>query len=123
MHTLEALSGLAAAKESYVECAAARGAAQALRDEMGYVLRWPYETQLRHADLAAARVIEGKAGVLQHADEHESAQGLVAKATLSDFAGVGGEQPAAFVVANRRGGDVRAFTSPIVISGSGIFPT
>jgi DNA-binding CsgD family transcriptional regulator len=35
------------------------GAAQALRDEMGYVLRWPYETSLRDADFAAARTAIG----------------------------------------------------------------
>ena len=59
VHTLEALSGIAAAQESYVECARLAGAAQALRDEMGYVLRWPYETQLRDADFAAARAALG----------------------------------------------------------------
>jgi DNA-binding CsgD family transcriptional regulator len=59
VHTLEALSGLAAAQGSYVECARLAGAAQALRDEMGYVLRWPYETELRDADLAAAREVIG----------------------------------------------------------------
>ena len=59
VHTLEALSGLAAVQGSYVECARLAGAAQALRDEMGYVLRWPYETELREADLAAARAAIG----------------------------------------------------------------
>jgi DNA-binding CsgD family transcriptional regulator len=59
VHTLEALSGLAAAQGSYVECARLAGAAQALRDDMGYVLRWPYETELRDADLAAARAALG----------------------------------------------------------------
>ena len=54
VHTLEALAGLAAAQGSYVECARLAGGAQALRDEMGYVLRWPYETELRDADFAAA---------------------------------------------------------------------
>ena len=34
------------------------GAGEALRDEMGYVLRWPYETE-READLAAARAAIG----------------------------------------------------------------
>jgi predicted ATPase/class 3 adenylate cyclase/DNA-binding CsgD family transcriptional regulator len=58
-HTLEALSGIAAAQKSYVECARLAGAAQALRDEMGYVLRWPYETSLRDADFAAARTAIG----------------------------------------------------------------
>jgi DNA-binding CsgD family transcriptional regulator len=59
VHTLEALSGLAAAQESYVECGRLAGAAQALRAEMGYVLRWPYETRLRDADIAAARAAIG----------------------------------------------------------------
>ncbi|MDQ1447038.1 MAG: hypothetical protein QOC79_9, partial [Actinomycetota bacterium] len=59
VHTLEALSGIAAAQESYVECARLAGAAQALRDEMGYVLRWPYETILRDADFAVARTAIG----------------------------------------------------------------
>jgi len=54
-HSLEALADIAAAQESYVECARLSGAAQALRDEMGYVLRWPYEQRLRDADFAAAR--------------------------------------------------------------------
>jgi DNA-binding CsgD family transcriptional regulator len=59
VHTLEALAGLAAAQGSSVECARLAGAAQALRDEMGYVLRWPYETELREADFAAARAAMG----------------------------------------------------------------
>ncbi len=59
VHTLEALAGLAAAQGSYVECARLAGGAQALRDEMGYVLRWPYETELRDADFAAARAAIG----------------------------------------------------------------
>jgi predicted ATPase/class 3 adenylate cyclase/DNA-binding CsgD family transcriptional regulator len=59
--TLEALAGLAAAQGSYVECARLAGAAQALRDEMGYALRWPYETKLREADFAAARGAIGDA--------------------------------------------------------------
>jgi len=59
VHTLEALSGIAAAQESYVECARLVGAAQALREEMGYVLRWPYEATLREADFAAARTSIG----------------------------------------------------------------
>src|SRR5262249_37779811 len=59
VHTLEALAGLASAQGSFVECARLAGAAQALRDEMGYVLRWPYEDELRDGDLAAARAAIG----------------------------------------------------------------
>jgi predicted ATPase/class 3 adenylate cyclase/DNA-binding CsgD family transcriptional regulator len=59
VHTLEALSGLAAAQGSFVECARLAGAAQALRDDMGYVLRWPYEIELRDSDIAAARAAVG----------------------------------------------------------------
>jgi DNA-binding CsgD family transcriptional regulator len=54
-HSLEALAGTAAANQSFAECARLAGAAQALRDEMGYVLRWPFEQRLLDADLAAAR--------------------------------------------------------------------
>ena len=57
----------------------------------------------------AVDVIEGEARVLEHADEHEAAQGRVAITALSRLAGVGGEQAASFVVADRRGGDVRSF--------------
>jgi predicted ATPase/class 3 adenylate cyclase/DNA-binding CsgD family transcriptional regulator len=53
-HSLEALAGTAAANQSFAECAHLAGAAQALRDEMGYVLRWPFEQRLLDADLAAA---------------------------------------------------------------------
>jgi predicted ATPase/DNA-binding CsgD family transcriptional regulator len=59
VHTLEALAGLAAAQGSPVECARLAGAAQAMRDEMGYVLRWPYESELRETDLTAARAAIG----------------------------------------------------------------
>jgi DNA-binding CsgD family transcriptional regulator len=55
VHTLEALAGLATQQGSYVECARLAGAAQALRDDMGYVLRWPYEERLLASDFAAAR--------------------------------------------------------------------
>jgi DNA-binding CsgD family transcriptional regulator len=58
-HTLEALAGIAAARESYVEFARLAGAAQALRDEMGYVLRYPYEQRVRNTDLPAARCALG----------------------------------------------------------------
>jgi predicted ATPase/class 3 adenylate cyclase/DNA-binding CsgD family transcriptional regulator len=59
VHVLEALAGLASAQGSYVECARLAGAAQALRDKMGYVLRWPYEVALRNVDFAAARAAIG----------------------------------------------------------------
>jgi predicted ATPase/class 3 adenylate cyclase/DNA-binding CsgD family transcriptional regulator len=54
-HSLEALAGTAAAHQSFAECARLAGAAQTLRDEMGYVLRWPFEQRLLDADLGAAR--------------------------------------------------------------------
>jgi predicted ATPase/class 3 adenylate cyclase/DNA-binding CsgD family transcriptional regulator len=54
-HSLEALAGTAAANQSFAECARLAGAAQALRDEMGYRLRWPFEQRLLDTDLAAAR--------------------------------------------------------------------
>jgi DNA-binding CsgD family transcriptional regulator len=59
VHTLEALAGLASEQGSSTECARLAGAAQALRDEMGYVLRWPYEEGLRNADFARARAAIG----------------------------------------------------------------
>jgi predicted ATPase/class 3 adenylate cyclase/DNA-binding CsgD family transcriptional regulator len=55
VHSLEALAGTAAANRSFTECARLAGAAQALRDEMGYVLRWPFEQRLLDTDLATAR--------------------------------------------------------------------
>jgi len=61
VHMLEALAGLASVQSSHVECARLAGAAQALRDEMGYVLRWPHEARLREADFAAARAAIGDA--------------------------------------------------------------
>jgi DNA-binding CsgD family transcriptional regulator len=54
-HSLEALAGTAATHQSFAECARLASAGQALRDEMGYVLRWPFEQRLLDADLAAAR--------------------------------------------------------------------
>jgi DNA-binding CsgD family transcriptional regulator len=54
-HSLETLAGTAAAHQSFAECARLAGAARALRDELGYVLRWPFEQRLLEADLAAAR--------------------------------------------------------------------
>jgi hypothetical protein len=59
VHSLEALAGIAALHESNIECARLAGAAQALRDEMGYVLRWPFEQQCLDDDLAAARTALG----------------------------------------------------------------
>jgi DNA-binding CsgD family transcriptional regulator len=53
-HNLEALAGTAAAHHSFAECARLAGVAQALRDDMGYRLRWPFEQRLLDADLAAA---------------------------------------------------------------------
>jgi hypothetical protein len=55
VHTLEALAGMAAAHGSSVDCARLAGAAQALRDQMGYRLRWADEQAYYDADLAAAR--------------------------------------------------------------------
>jgi DNA-binding CsgD family transcriptional regulator len=69
-HSLEALAGTAAAHQSFAECARLAGAAQALRDDMGYVLRWPFEQRLLDADLAAAR-----AGVGQDAFTTACAEG------------------------------------------------
>jgi DNA-binding CsgD family transcriptional regulator len=54
-HSLEGLAGTAAAHQSFAECARLAGAAQALRDEMGYRLRWPFEQRLLDADLTEAR--------------------------------------------------------------------
>jgi DNA-binding CsgD family transcriptional regulator len=59
VHSLETLAGIAAANESYPESARLAGAAQRMRDEMGYVLRWPYEQKLLDSDLAAARAALG----------------------------------------------------------------
>jgi predicted ATPase/class 3 adenylate cyclase/DNA-binding CsgD family transcriptional regulator len=69
-HSLEALAGSAAAHQSFAECARLAGAAQALRDEMGYRLRWPFEQRLLDADLAAAR-----AGLGEHAFATAYAEG------------------------------------------------
>ena len=59
VHSLEALAGLAVVNESYAEAARLAAAAQRLRDEMGYVLRWPYEQRVLDDDLAAARAALG----------------------------------------------------------------
>jgi DNA-binding CsgD family transcriptional regulator len=69
VHALEALAGIAAAQESYLECARLAGAAQSLRDDMGYVLRWPHEEQLREADFAAATAALGDDGFSAAFDE------------------------------------------------------
>jgi predicted ATPase/DNA-binding CsgD family transcriptional regulator len=55
VHALESLAGVASVQESFAECARIAGAAQSLRDEMGYVLRWPYEQRTLDADLDGAR--------------------------------------------------------------------
>jgi predicted ATPase/class 3 adenylate cyclase/DNA-binding CsgD family transcriptional regulator len=68
-HALETLAGIAAAQESYVECARLAGAAQALRDQMGYVLRWPHEEKFRIADFAAAVAALGEDGFKAAFDE------------------------------------------------------
>jgi predicted ATPase/DNA-binding CsgD family transcriptional regulator len=59
-HSIEALAGIASANESYAEAARLAASAQRMRNEMGYVLRWPYEQQLLDADLAAARTALGE---------------------------------------------------------------
>jgi predicted ATPase len=55
VHTLESLAGMAAAHGSFVDCARLAAAAQALRDQMGYRLRWPDQQVDYDTDLAAAR--------------------------------------------------------------------
>ena len=55
VHTLEALAGMDAAHAALVDCARLAGAAQALRDQMGYRLRWPDQQAFYDADLAAAQ--------------------------------------------------------------------
>jgi hypothetical protein len=59
VHTLESLAGMAAAHASFVDCARLAGAAQALRDQMGYRLRWADEQAYYDNDLAAARAALG----------------------------------------------------------------
>jgi hypothetical protein len=59
VHSLEAVAGIAALRESHTECARLAGAAQALRDEMEYVLCWPFEQRLLDSDLTAARAGAG----------------------------------------------------------------
>jgi predicted ATPase/DNA-binding CsgD family transcriptional regulator len=59
VHSLEGLAGIASVNESFAECARLAGAGQSIRDELGYVLRWPYEQKLLDADLAAARAALG----------------------------------------------------------------
>jgi predicted ATPase len=71
VHTLESLAGLAAAHAAFVGCARLAGAAQALRDKIGYRLRWPDEQAFYDADLAAARHALG-----DHAFRQAWAEGL-----------------------------------------------
>jgi hypothetical protein len=52
-------------------------------------------------------VVEREASVLQHPDEHQPSQRFGSVAPLSRHTGVGGHQPATFVVAHRRRGDPR----------------
>jgi DNA-binding CsgD family transcriptional regulator len=42
-----------------VDCVRLAGAAAALRDALGYVLRWPFEERMLAADLATARAALG----------------------------------------------------------------
>jgi hypothetical protein len=65
VHTLESLAGIAAAHGSPVDCALLAGAAQALRDQMSYRLRWADEQAYYDADLAAARDALGDDRFLQ----------------------------------------------------------
>jgi DNA-binding CsgD family transcriptional regulator len=89
-HSLESLAGTAAATQSFAECARLAGAAQALRDDMGYRLRWPFEQRLLDADLAAARA------------------GLGEDAFAADYAqGRGLDQDAAVAYATRARGERR----------------
>jgi hypothetical protein len=46
---------MATAHAAFVDCARLAGAAQALRDQMGYPLRWPDQRAFYDVDLAAAR--------------------------------------------------------------------
>jgi predicted ATPase/class 3 adenylate cyclase len=55
VHTLESLAGLAATRAAFVDCARGAGAAQALRDQMGYRLRWADQQAYYDAELAATR--------------------------------------------------------------------
>jgi hypothetical protein len=61
VHSLEALAGIAEIGKADLDCARLAGAAQALRDEMEYVLRWPFEHRLLDSDLTAARAAVGDA--------------------------------------------------------------
>jgi hypothetical protein len=59
-HTLEALAPIAAFAGAHANCARLAGAAQTLRTDMGYVLRWPYEQQVLDTALADARQALGR---------------------------------------------------------------
>jgi len=51
-------------------------------------------------------VVEGETGVLEHADEHKSAEGLWAISALPRVTRVGAQQAPSLVVTNRRRGDI-----------------
>ena len=57
-----------------------------------------------------ADFLEGQAGLLQHANEDESAQSLGSVAALAGLASVWAEQPLTFVVADGGGGHLSAFS-------------
>jgi hypothetical protein len=59
-HTLESLAPIAASTGSHATCARLAGAAQTLRDDMGYVLRWPHEQQLLARALTDTRQALGR---------------------------------------------------------------
>ncbi|GAC1366770.1 MAG: hypothetical protein NVSMB4_21300 [Acidimicrobiales bacterium] len=62
MLALEALAGIAGIGGRPDACARLAAAAQALRDRMGFVLRWPNEAGLLDAGLARAREVLGDDG-------------------------------------------------------------
>jgi DNA-binding CsgD family transcriptional regulator len=61
-HSLEGLAHVSACHRAHRDCARFAGAAQRLRHELGYVLRWPFEAQLLTSDLADARAELGDDG-------------------------------------------------------------
>ena len=63
----------------------------------------------------AVDLVEVEAGVLEHADEHEPADRVVAVAALTGDALVRAHEPTAFVVADRGGG--QADTRPDLTDG------
>jgi DNA-binding CsgD family transcriptional regulator len=60
VHSLEALAGIAVARESPTEAVRLAAAAHRLRAEMSFVLCWPFEHGLLEADLATARTSLGE---------------------------------------------------------------